>query len=99
MNKVVQLRPRRPEPDLRVLLAKLEERVAILEARLPPPALALPANWITVKEASATARYSEQSIYRFCRLGLIDSMPVGGRVAVNRDTLAARLAARGTITK
>ena len=65
-------------------------RFVAIEARLPP--IALPDNWISVKEASAISNYSAPALYRFCRLGLIDSRPMGGRVAIDSSTLARRLA-------
>jgi len=75
---------------LTAALATLAERQASVEGRLPP--VALPDNWISVKAASAISNYSEPALYRFCRLGIVDSRPVGGRVAIDSGTLARRLA-------
>jgi len=72
-------------------IAALDTRLGRVEDRLPP--FALPDNWITIKAASKLCNYSTPALYRFCHLGLIDSRTVGGRVAVDSNTLARRLAA------
>jgi hypothetical protein len=71
-------------------VTELAERQARVEERLPP--VALPENWVSVKVASKLCSYSQPTLYRFCRLGLIDSRPIGGRVAIDSSTLARRLA-------
>jgi hypothetical protein len=100
MNVVALPIPAGVEPDriaalteqVRVLtetVTTLTKRQARVEERLPPDAL--PDSWIGVKAASKRCAYSEPSLYRLCRLGLIDSRTVGGRVAIDSGTLAQRL--------
>jgi hypothetical protein len=74
------------------MMATLAERQARVEERLP--SVALPDNWVSIKEASKLCAYSGPSLYRLCRLGVIDSRTIGGRVAIDSNTLASRLAER-----
>jgi hypothetical protein len=71
-------------------IAALEERVAQLEAHLPKRKIALPDNYVCVKDAAYICGVSLQTIYRWCRLGFIESAPIGGRVAVDRNNLKMR---------
>ena len=71
-------------------IAALEARVAQLEACLPKRKIALPDNYVCVKDAAYICGVSLQTIYRSCRLGFVDSAPIGGRVAVDRNSLKMR---------
>lgn len=94
MTTVVRIRPE--EPDLRVTVAELLERVAKLEAdqaevkaRLPPPRFAIPSGWLIAEQAAHAAGLSLPTIYRKVRRGEIFGVKVG-RLVVDPATLPVR---------
>jgi len=75
---------------LEITMRTLVEICERVDASLPVP---LASNWIEIKQAAAIANYSKPSMYRFHRQGVVDSLKQSDRVRINRDTLAACIAA------
>lgn len=65
---------------------QLAERV---DATTP---IIMPPHWRSIKEAAIAAHYSKPAMYRFHHGGVIDSQELGGKIAVDVSTLAARIA-------
>jgi hypothetical protein len=78
-----------------VILPTVLELAARVDANLP---IVLPDHWISVKMAAALTGYSKESLYRFCRKGIVDSGNVNG-VAIDSRTLKACLEAHRAVTK
>jgi len=70
------------------LLMNVIEIAGRVDASLP---ITLPSNWRPVKDVAAVAHYADPTLYRLCREGALDSVKLGGRVAVDVGTLADRL--------
>jgi hypothetical protein len=79
-----------------VLLANVIELAGRVDASLP---IVLSDDWINVKEAAARTGYSKESMYRFVRLGFVDTARVKGGVAIDSRTLKDCLEARRAVTK
>lgn len=96
---VIPIRPKEPpgaEALLRDALALLitvaiehRERIAELEARLPPPRFGVPAGWINAKDAALVCGYSLPSIYRMVRTGHVVGVKFD-RLMIDPATLPAR---------
>ncbi len=87
MTKIFTLRT--PEPDLRVVVADLAERVAAVERRLPKPRFELPRGWLVAKEAAHASGLRLPTIYRKARKGEIFGVKVG-KLVIDPATLPAR---------
>jgi len=68
-------------------LVEIAKRV---NASLPIP---IPENMITIKEAAHAAHYSRPRMYHFYQRGIVNGMKQNARVLIDRDTLAACIAA------
>ncbi len=78
-----------PALDLRIVVADLAERLAAIEARLPPPRFTTPSGWIIAKQAAAVSGLSLPTIYRKVRTGEIFGVKVG-KLVIDPATLPAR---------
>jgi hypothetical protein len=93
---VVPLRPIAATPDLAALvemvaslraeLLATNERLAVVESRLPPPRFEFPPNFVTIKQASAICGF-KPPIYGWHRAGRIISVKDGGSVRVDPASL------------
>jgi hypothetical protein len=82
--------------EFSVRFAELEKRYAVLDdesdpnaGRWPPPA-----PWTTIKRATYESGYADSTIRKMAKLGTVPSYRVGGRIAVNIDTLAPKKGAK-----
>ncbi len=88
MSKIVPFR--RPPVAVEARIAELEMRLAALEARLPARPIMLPPSWIAVKEADVGV--PAKTVYRWAKAGLIDSIKLDGRRAIDRVSLERHVA-------
>ena len=72
------------------MVLELRERVAALEARLPPPRFEFPTDWIGAKAARDLSGFSLPQIYAWARSGKIVSAKDGGRVRIDPASLPRR---------
>jgi hypothetical protein len=80
-----------------MLLANMIEIADRVDANLP---IKLSKDWISVKEAAARTGYSKESMYRFVRLGFVDTTgEVKGGIAIDSRTLKGCLEAHRAVTK
>jgi Helix-turn-helix domain len=94
---VVPLRPIAATPDLAALvemvaslraeLLATNERLAVVESRLPPPRFEFPPNFVTIKQASAICGFKPPTIYAWYRGGRIIGAKDGGSVRVDPASL------------